>query len=176
MPTHVTPPVKRKGKDDVNLIFDKYGERMSFYSQVPGILMDLHKSKIHIAAASRTSAPRVARQALTELLIPGSIDSNDLLESGKKAKSDSSELVSSINLFDSLEIYPGSKMKHFQALHEKTGFPFEEMVFFDDESRNREVTKLGVTFVLVSSGVNRKLFDSGIAAWRKAIESREGAP
>lgn len=88
--------------------------------------MDLHKSKIHIAAASRTHAPRAARQALTELLIPGSIDSNDLLKSGK-AKSDK-ELVSSINLFDSMEIYPGSKITHFQALHKKTGIPYEEMV------------------------------------------------
>jgi len=88
--------------------------------------MDLHKSKIHIAAASRTHAPKAARQALTELLIPGSIDSDDLLKGGK-AKNEK-ELVSSINLFDSMEIYPGSKITHFQALHKKTGIPYEEMV------------------------------------------------
>jgi len=168
--------------------------------------MDLHKSKIHIAAASRTHAPKAARQALTELLIPGSIDSDNLLKSGK-AKSDK-ELVSSINLFDSMEIYPGSKIIHFQALHKKTGIPYEEMVrlaffllhslilgfsvyqtfessaaeftdspdaeqvFFDDESRNREVTKLGVTFVLVQSGVSRRLFESGLDAWRRGLSSK----
>ena len=26
--THVTPPLKRKGKDDVNQIYDKYGQQM----------------------------------------------------------------------------------------------------------------------------------------------------
>ncbi|GAA5869673.1 hypothetical protein JCM16303_000544 [Sporobolomyces ruberrimus] len=165
--THVSPPLKRRGKDDVNQIYDKHGQKMAFYPQVPGILMDLHKSKVHIAAASRTHAPKAARQALTELLIPGSIDSDDVLKS-RKAKGDEG-LVSSINLFDSMEIYPGSKITHFQELHKKTGIPYSEMVFFDDESRNREVTKLGVTFVLVGSGVNRSLFDSGIASWRKSL-------
>ncbi|GAA5898842.1 Mg-dependent acid phosphatase [Sporobolomyces salmoneus] len=165
--THVTPPLKRRGKDDVNQIYDKHGQKMAFYPQVPGILMDLHRSKIHIAAASRTHAPKAARQALTELLIPGSIDSDDLLKGGK-AKIDK-ELVSSINLFDSMEIYPGSKITHFQELHKKTGIPYEEMVFFDDESRNREVTNLGVTFVLVGNGVNRALFESGLESWRKGL-------
>ncbi|GAA5976520.1 hypothetical protein JCM5350_001717 [Sporobolomyces pararoseus] len=166
--THVTPPLKRKGKDDVNQIYDKYGQQMCFYPEVPGILMDLHKSKIHIAAASRTHAPKAARQALTELLIPGSIDSDDLLKAGK-AKTEQ-DLVSSINLFDSMEIYPGSKISHFQELHKKTGIPYSEMVFFDDESRNREVTKLGVTFVLVGNGVSRRLFESGLESWRKGLQ------
>lgn len=67
-----------------------------------------------------------ARQALTELLIPGSIDSDDLLKAGK-AKTEQ-DLVSSINLFDSMEIYPGSKISHFQELHKKTGIPYSEMV------------------------------------------------
>jgi magnesium-dependent phosphatase 1 len=38
-----------------------------------------------------------------------------------------------------------------------------------DEARNREVTKLGVTFVLVRDGVNRQLFESGLDAWRKKL-------
>ncbi|GAA6010260.1 hypothetical protein JCM11491_005416 [Sporobolomyces phaffii] len=166
--THVTPPMKRRGKDDVNLVYDKHGQALSFYPDVPGVLMDLHRSKIHIAAASRTHAPRVARQILTELLIPGSVNSNDLLKPAK-AKNEK-ELVSAINLFDSMEIYPGSKITHFQELHKKTGIPYSEMIFFDDEPRNREVTKLGVTFVLVreGEGVHRRLFESGLESWRKA--------
>jgi magnesium-dependent phosphatase 1 len=41
-------------------------------------------------------------------------------------------------------------------------------IFFDDESRNQEVaTKLGVTFVLVPNGVNKKLFERGLEQWRK---------
>lgn len=42
-------------------------------------------------------------------------------------------------------------------------------VFYDDEPRNREVTKLGVTFVLVTNGVDRKTFDGGLESWRKGL-------
>lgn len=40
-----------------------------------------------------------------------------------------------------------------------------------DEPRNREVTKLGVTFVLVPDGVHRQIFEAGIETWRKKQES-----
>ena len=36
------------------------------------------------------------------------------------------------------------------------------------ESRNREVASLGLTFVLVPEGVNRRIFEQGLADWRKA--------
>jgi magnesium-dependent phosphatase 1 len=65
-----------------------------------------------------------------------------------------------IEFFDELEIYPcwlarsrylhgliltcpASKLKHFKALHERTGIPYNEMLFFDDEHRIVEVEKLG---------------------------------
>ncbi|KDE06014.1 hypothetical protein MVLG_03696 [Microbotryum lychnidis-dioicae p1A1 Lamole] len=201
--THVTPPLKRRNVSDVNLIYDKHGERISFYSEVPSILLQLHKSRIHISAASRTSAPRAARQALTELLVPGQLNSVVDDPAYRAPKAGESQLISSIKLFgtfrpwrevvgvegklgvrlyallkvfeplaflggaDTIEIYPGSKTAHFKAIHEKTGIPYNEMVFYDDESRNREVTKLGVTFVLVQNGMTKKLLESGIESWRK---------
>ncbi len=68
-----------------------------------------------------------------------------------------------------MEIYPGSKITHFQKLHQKTGIPYHEMIFFDDEVRNREVQiKLGVRFVLVPNGVNRKVYEQGLREWRSA--------
>lgn len=125
--THVTPPMKRRG-DDVNKVYDRHGDPLSFYRDVPGILLQLHRSKIHVAAASRTHAPKVARQILTELLIPGSFnsDNDDPLKARKEGGT-----VPAIKLFDSMEIYPGSKMEHFRELNRKTGIPFEDMLFFD---------------------------------------------
>ncbi|XP_077626593.1 magnesium-dependent phosphatase 1 isoform X3 [Crocuta crocuta] len=42
------------------------------------------------------------------------------------------------------EIYPGSKVTHFERLRQKTGVVFSEMIFFDDEKRNiLDVSKLG---------------------------------
>lgn len=74
-----------------------------------------------------------------------------------------------ITKFDksAIEIYPGSKIRHFQQIQKKTGLAYHDMVFFDDESRNREVAQLGVTFVLVPDGVNRSIFNRGISDWRK---------
>ncbi|GAA5835865.1 hypothetical protein JCM9279_002125 [Rhodotorula babjevae] len=169
--THVTPPLKRRG-DGINQVYDRHGDPLSFYPDVPSILLQLHRSKVHVAAASRTHAPKVARQILDQLLVPGSLN-----EGGKdplKARKDKSDTVSAIKLFDSMEIYPGSKMEHFRELSRKTGIACEDMLFFDDESRNREVAKLGVTFVLVpNGGTTRQLFESGLEAWRKSWSNRQ---
>jgi hypothetical protein len=54
-----------------------------------------------------------ARQALQLLRVPG----ND--EEVEK---------SAIELFDDLQIYPGSKLTHFRALHAKTSIPYKQMV------------------------------------------------
>lgn len=44
---------------------------------------------------------------------------------------------------------------------------------YNSESRNREVASLGVTFVLVPEGVNRRIFEKGLADWRAAREKAE---
>ncbi|EIN06516.1 magnesium-dependent phosphatase-1 [Punctularia strigosozonata HHB-11173 SS5] len=152
--THVTPPLKRNG-NALNEVKDKYGETIAFYRDVPSILHRLRDAGVTIAAASRTSAPRVARQALDLLLVPPKPGDKD----GAPTRA--------IQFFDEMEIYPGSKITHFKKLHERTGIDYAEMLFFDDESRNREVSNLGVTFCLVRDGLNDRTFEHGLADWRK---------
>jgi magnesium-dependent phosphatase 1 len=125
--THVTPPLKASATHDCAK--DRFGESFSFYHEVPSILFSLCERGIKVGAASRTSAPDLGREML-RLLHIGDGD-------GKKKKA--------IDYFDHLEIYPGSKITHFTKLQKATGFGFEEMLFFDDESRNRNVEALGVT-------------------------------
>lgn len=83
------------------------------------------------------------------------------------AEEKTSSARSAISLFDHLEIYPGSKTTHFRKLHEKSGVDYEEMLFFDDESRNRNVEELGVVMQLVRDGVTRNEIDRGVELWRK---------
>ncbi|AFR96825.2 magnesium-dependent phosphatase-1 [Cryptococcus neoformans C23] len=150
--THVTPPLKRNG-DVVNQLVDRRGQNLSFYCEVPSILAELKHRRIHVAAASRTSAPELAKEALGMLLLPAN-------EGGDHVKA--------ISYFNTMEIYPGSKLKHFREIHRKTGIPYEQMLFFDDEHRNFEVESLGVTMQLVpGSGTDRKLFKQGLTLWRK---------
>jgi magnesium-dependent phosphatase 1 len=125
--THVTPPLKASAAHDS--VKDKFGENFAFYNEVPSILYSLRERSIQVGAASRTSAPDLGREMLKLLHVPD--------PEGKKKKS--------IEFFDYLEIYPGSKITHFNKLQKATGLKFEEMLFFDDESRNRNVETLGVT-------------------------------
>lgn len=57
---------------------------------------------------------------------------------------------------------------------------YEDMLFFDDESRNRDTEKLGVVMRLVRNGVTRSEVDAGVREWRQRnaerlkAEEREG--
>ncbi|KAF8057508.1 magnesium-dependent phosphatase-1 [Lyophyllum atratum] len=151
--THVTGPLHRT-KDTLNEILDKHNDKISFYKEVPEILHRIRTAEVVMAACSRTDAPKLARQALRLLLVP------------PKRGHEDDEVLPAIDFFDQLEIYPGSKITHFKKLHEKTGIPYSEMLFFDDEHRNGEVEELGVTFCIVPRGVNHDVFEKGLAKWR----------
>ncbi|KAF2164641.1 hypothetical protein M409DRAFT_67766 [Zasmidium cellare ATCC 36951] len=152
--THISGPLK-PSKDGGLTVKDRYGESCGFYNDVSGILHHLKAKGIVLGAASRTSAPDLAREMLSLLRIPA-----ESQEEGSKART-------AISIFDHLEIYPGSKTTHFKKLHSKSGVEYEEMLFFDDESRNRNVEDLGVVMQLVRDGVTRGEIDRGVEAWRK---------
>ena len=54
-----------------------------------------------------------------------------------------------------------------QKLQKKSGLDYSEMLFFDDESRNKNVEELGVVMQLVRDGVTRAEINRGVEAWRK---------
>jgi magnesium-dependent phosphatase 1 len=113
---------------------------------VPEILSHLLDRQDTIAAsASRTHAPKMAQKMLDLLHIEGQ-PASVYLESK----------VWGI----------GSKIAHFRELKKITGIAFKDMVFFDDESRNRDVEhQLGVTFVLVEQGLSWPVYREGIQQW-----------
>lgn len=145
--THISGPLKAT-KDGL-VVKDRYGESCGFYSDVAGILTSIKEQDIEIGAASRTSAPELAREMLSLLKLPSS--------SSPKA----------ISIFDYLEIYPGSKTTHFTRIHKNSGVDYKEMLFFDDESRNRNVESLGVVMRLVRDGVTLHEIDQGVKDWRQ---------
>ncbi|KAH8987424.1 magnesium-dependent phosphatase-1, partial [Lactarius akahatsu] len=118
--THINSSLKRDG-DTLNEVHDKHGDIVAFYDDVPQILHRLRAAGVVIAACSRTTASALARQALSLLTF-----------------------MPATRFFDQKEIYPGSKITHFKQLHKKTGISYSEMLFFDDELRNKEVESLGV--------------------------------
>ncbi|OBT39230.1 hypothetical protein VE00_09930 [Pseudogymnoascus sp. WSF 3629] len=183
-----TPPYTHAARD-------KHGEEFSFYPHVPAILaaLDAHP-RVRVGVASRTSAPEVARELLRMLQIPwfdvpvpaplevgddASSAGSSSKKSREKEKARDKALAKgaggvgggkarkAIEFFGHMEIYPGSKKKHFARLRETTGVEFGEMLFFDDEKRNREVEELGVTMWWVPDGLDGGEFERGVGEWRR---------
>ncbi|QUC20735.1 uncharacterized protein UV8b_04976 [Ustilaginoidea virens] len=154
--THVTPPLRPSPSPSRSAATDKHGQDYAFYRDVPRILDALSRSPVRLGVASRTHAPGLARRLLRILHLPA--------DEGPR---------SAIDVFDAgLEIYPGSKVKHFEALHKRTGIPYHDMLFFDDEARNRETERLGLTMRLVRDGVCWNEVESGLEEWRRRRRRR----
>ncbi|POR37707.1 Putative magnesium-dependent phosphatase [Tolypocladium paradoxum] len=154
--THVTPPLKPNAQHSAAT--DRCGEDFAFYSDVPAILQTLPQaggaSQIKLGVASRTSAPGLARDLLKMLHLPPA-------DEGDRARR-------ALDVFDGgMEIYPGSKIRHLETLQKRTGIRFEDMLFFDDESRNQETEKLGVTMRLVRDGLTWDEVERGVEEWRR---------
>ncbi|KAF2089325.1 magnesium-dependent phosphatase-1 [Saccharata proteae CBS 121410] len=150
--THVRGPVKPI--DGGLRVRDRDGETFGFFPDVGGILDAARDKGIKLAAASRTCDPKLAEKTLKYLIIP-------------RSTKDSSAPVFAWDMFDYKEIFPASKTNHFANIHKESGIPYDEMLFFDDESRNRNVETLGVVMQLVRDGVTREEIDVGIRSWRK---------
>ena len=182
--THVSAPPLRANADH-SAVADRVGESFAFYADVPGILHGLRLAGARLAVASRTHRPDLGREMLKLLHVPGrssvlgSADPTGDPEDGgsrKDAKDREKENRprKAIDFFDGgLEIYPSSKVRHFEVLHRRTGIPYDQMLFFDDESRNRDTEALGVTMWLVRDGVTWDEVVRGIREWRRRRGIRE---
>lgn len=104
----------------------------------------------------------LCREMLKLLRLPAEGDSTG------SSSSSSAKGRKTIEIFDGgLEIYEGTKLRHFEVIGKRTGIPFTEMLFFDDERPNFEVENLGVTMRLVgNNGLSWDELEKGIQKWR----------
>lgn len=79
----------------------------------------------------------------------------------------SGDSVEAFELFDHVQIFPDDKKKHCERLHDSSGIPYEEMLFFDDKAKNRDVEDLGVVIWRVEHGVTLEEVDQGVKSWRR---------
>ena len=86
-----------------------------------------------------------------------------------------SRSVRALEYFDYIQIFPGSKTLHFNRIQQASGLRYEDMLFFDDEARNRNVElELGVMFCLVRDGMTKEDVDKGVWEWRKRMGIEPG--
>lgn len=160
--THVSGKIATVPGSNNTACADRTGEEFAFYRDVPGVLAALPQLGVRVGVASRTCAPDLAREMLKLL----HVHAGGVGGGGGGAGADKPRRA--LDLFDAgLQIYPGSKLTHMQKLHKDTGIPYEDFLFFDDESRNRETESLGVTMCLVRDGVSWSELERGVWEWRR---------
>ena len=146
--------------------------------------------KIRLAVASKSPVGDLCREVLKLLRLPPgspvgvSSSSSSLIGTHQQQQSQQQQQGGSrgrgggessnekgrktIDVFDAgLEIYEGTKLRHFEVLARRTGIPYDEMLFFNDERPNREVEQLGVTMRLVEDGLTWEELERGIRQWRR---------
>ena len=122
---HLSPPFKVSSKG----VSDARGKIVNLYPDAMEIFQVIEDNNIPMGIASRTEEPEWARLLL--------------------------ELLGIRDKFKYEEIFPGSKVTHFNNLKEKSGIDFDKILFYDDEPRNiDEVSGLGVNCYLVRNGIN----------------------
>jgi magnesium-dependent phosphatase 1 len=185
--THVYPPLKANAAHSA--CTDKTGESFAFYGDVPAVLHGLAAAGVRLGVASRTHAPDLGREMLKLLHVPAPSTLFAAAAAAAAAGDGEQQALAAIvgkkgdkprkavEFFDGgMEIYPSSKIRHFEALAKRTGIPYTDMLFFDDESRNRDTESLGVTMWLVRDGVTWTEIERGIVEWRRRRAIREAPP
>jgi len=96
-------------------VIDRHNDPLSFYPHVPAILLFLKEKGVKIAAASRTSAPNAARQALTGLVLEDT-------RSGKKEGEEVKAICESLSARHRALIFNADRRRNDPAL-----FDYQEM-------------------------------------------------
>ncbi|KAL2476854.1 Haloacid dehalogenase-like hydrolase (HAD) superfamily protein [Forsythia ovata] len=123
-------------------------EMPTVYHHAKGILYALKDKGVDVAIASRSPTPDIANSFLDKL--------------GIKSMFIAQEIFSSWT----------HKTDHFQRINRRTGVPYNEMLFFDDEDRNiGAVSKMGVTSILVGDGVNLGALRLGLSKFSENLSS-----
>lgn len=145
----------------------RWGESFAFYPAVSSILYACRNRAIPLALASRTYTPDLARDMLKNLHIIPTFSDNPAASNNRS--------VRALDYFDYIQIFPGNKTQHFNRIQQASGVSYQNMLFFDDEARNRNVqTELGVTFCLVKDGMTREEVDRGVWEWRRRTGIQQG--
>lgn len=134
------------------VLSDVRGIKVRLLADVAACFSDLHarmgrNEPVVAAIASRSDEPSWARECLRTFLVAPGVSMADVVPE---------KLI---------EIYKGTKQRHFQALHKKTKVPYERMAFFDDDPSNiSDVSQLGVHCFLTPRGVTTDIYQRGLAA------------
>lgn len=141
--SYVTMPLKVRDHpwNGSKQVFDASNKEIKSFPESTAILHNLYEEGFRLAFASRTTCIEEAKHLV--------------------------ELFGWEKYVSFMEIYPGSKVQHFQNFHRYSGIPFSQMLFFDDEKRNvRDVSRLGVVCMHTPRGISTPVLHQGFREYR----------
>ncbi|GMF38781.1 unnamed protein product [Phytophthora lilii] len=145
--------------EDAGTVVDRYGEELSLLPDVEKVLSTIETDPqfqdTKVAIASRTAEIEAARECM------------GLLEVSIKKPGSAAEVKTLESIASFVEIYPSSKVAHFQKFVQESGVPYEDMLFFDDEYRNvLDIKRLGVTCQYCRDGLTWTSWIDGMQAYQ----------
>ncbi|GAB1316527.1 Magnesium-dependent phosphatase-like protein [Madurella fahalii] len=164
---HISTPIRLVAGSNPPTVADRNGELFALYPDAPHILRLVASSlpNTRLAVASKSPVGDLCREVLKLLRLPPAVAAAGPDGGGGEAVKGGPKRT--IDAFDAgLEIYEGTKLRHFEVIQKRTGIPFRDMLFFDDERPNFEVESLGVTMRLVRNGLTWEELEKGILQWR----------
>ena len=165
---HISTPIRLVPSSHPPTLADRNGEHFGLYPDAPHILrLVAALPHTRLAVASKSPVGDLCREVLKLLRLPPPLVFAEGVEVPGGGGSEKGGPKRTIDAFDAgLEIYEGTKLRHFEVLAKRTGIPFSEMLFFDDERPNLEVESLGVTMRLIRDGLTWEELEKGIMQWR----------
>ncbi|KAG2488485.1 hypothetical protein HYH03_012989 [Edaphochlamys debaryana] len=157
-------PFRRDPK--TGAVYDRRNEQIELMGASEAVLRELATdpkwADTEVAYVSRTEYPEWAIPCLKAFVIAEA--------DGKRP------LKTMYDLSAHQEIYPGSKVTHFRKIHKESGIPYDEMIFYDNESWNcKECSKLGIHCVYTPRGLTRDSWERGLADYA-AAKAATGSP
>ncbi|GFR40369.1 hypothetical protein Agub_g917, partial [Astrephomene gubernaculifera] len=155
-------------------VYDSANQRIELMGDSGAVLAELAGdpkwADTEVAYVSRTEYPEWAVPCLkTFLVAPAEGKSKGDSRGGGGSRSGGRSMY---DISSHQEIYPGSKLTHFRAIHQRSGIPYEDMIFFDNERWNiTECAKLGITCVYTPRGLTRQEWEKGLADFARARSS-----
>lgn len=169
-PNHCDRDTKSPYTVDSENILDRYGRIANCFPIIPLIISTLVNRDILVAFATRNPA----RDEIIARL-------KSLVFDTKNGERNLWSILPNENYLQAYSSHGGTaKTKHFNALTKVTGVPFNEMLFFDDDSYNVTYSEfLGVTGMLVPKniGFTLNLFIQGMSTYQvKALKCTCSSP
>ncbi|KAI5984728.1 acid phosphatase-domain-containing protein, partial [Pisolithus albus] len=159
-PSAISPIEDNLERVDEWVLWDKrpaynHENTICLYYDVPDIITDILSNGAQLAVVSCNTSKALCDRALWlyKTMDPETRKQRPIIE-----------------MVNHDEVYNQSKKVHFTNIHDRTKIEYSDMVLFDDEAVNNEVTlKLGVTFQVSRNqkGLTWDNYRQGIDLWRR---------